>query len=53
MEEFRKEIAEMVCRMPGLKAEDVLPTIEAGRMGDLSCKIAFVLSKEKKENPSC
>ncbi len=52
MEEFRKEIAEMMCRMPGLKAEDVLPTIEAGRMGDLSCKIAFVLSKEKKENPA-
>jgi arginyl-tRNA synthetase len=52
LEELKLEIAKMVAPLAGVKEEDVLPTIEAGKMGDLSCKIAFSLSKERKENPA-
>ena len=49
---FKEEIAGMVAKAAGAKAEDVLPTIESGKMGDLSCKFAFTLAKDKKENPA-
>jgi arginyl-tRNA synthetase len=49
---FKQEIARMVAQAAGVKEEDVLPTIESGKMGDLSCKFAFTLSKERKENPA-
>lgn len=32
--------------------DDALATIEAGKMGDLSSRLAFVLAKERKENPA-
>jgi len=51
LEELKLEIAGMVAPIAGMKEEDILPTIEAGKVGDLSCRIAFSLAKERKENP--
>lgn len=52
LEELKREAAELTGKAAGVDADKVLPTIESGRFGDLSAKIAFVLAKEKKENPA-
>jgi arginyl-tRNA synthetase len=49
---LKKELAESVAKAADVKPEDVFPTIESGRFGDLSTKIAFVLAKERKANPA-
>ncbi len=52
LNKLKNEIARMVADSSQSKADEVLPTIEYGKMGDLSCKFAFVLAKEKNENPA-
>ena len=52
LNQLREEIAEMTAKALGIEAKTVLPTIEAGKFGDLSTKIAFVLAGEKKQNPA-
>lgn len=52
LDQLKKEAAQLVADAAGADANHVLPAVELGRMGDLSCKYAFVLSKEKKENPA-
>jgi len=52
LEDLKGEIAKMVAEAAKAKADDVLPTIEPGKVGDLSCRFAFVISKERKENPA-
>jgi len=42
----------MLSKASGMPTDDILPTIEPGKMGDLSSRLAFVLAKEKKENPA-
>ncbi len=50
--ELRKEIAGLVADAASVPVEDVLPTIEAGRVGDLSCRYAFIIAKQEKQNPA-
>jgi len=52
LSELKEEIARLVADAADAKEHDVLPAIESGKVGDLSCKYAFILSKEKKENPA-
>ncbi len=52
LNELKDEIARLVADAAGMKAEEVLPTIELSKVGDLSCKYAFLLAKRKKENPA-
>ncbi len=52
LDSFKEEIAKMLSEASGVPADDILPTIEPGKIGDLSSKLAFVLAKEKKENPA-
>jgi arginyl-tRNA synthetase len=49
---IKNELAKSIAEAADVKAEDVLPTIESGRFGDLSTKIAFILAKERKANPA-
>lgn len=49
---IREEIAKMVAAAAGAKEADVLPTIEPGKVGDLSCRFAFVLAGAGKGNPA-
>ncbi|MBU0531938.1 arginine--tRNA ligase [Candidatus Micrarchaeota archaeon] len=46
LDDLKHEIANMVANATNTTPEEVLPTIEVGRFGDLSTKIAFSLTKE-------
>jgi arginyl-tRNA synthetase len=50
--DFREEAARLVAEAAGTDESSVLPTVEMGKVGDISCKYAFVLAKERKENPA-
>ena len=52
LDELRREAAQIVSDAAGAQPEKVLPTIETSRISDLASKYAFILSKEKKENPA-
>lgn len=52
LELLKTEVARLVAEAAGADESSVLPTVEMGKMGDISCKFAFVLAKEKKENPA-
>ncbi len=52
LSDFKSEAARLVAEAVGAEESSVLPTIEMGKMGDISCKYAFVLAKERKENPA-
>jgi arginyl-tRNA synthetase len=52
LEELTAEIARSLATASGASEEDALASIEMGRIGDFSSRIAFILSKEKKENPA-
>ncbi len=52
LSKLKEEIAQIVADAAGTRAKDVLPTVELSKVGDLSCKYAFVLAKQKKENPA-
>jgi arginyl-tRNA synthetase len=50
--DLKEEIATLLSKATGAEVEIIIPTLEIGKMGDISSKIAFVLAKEKKENPA-
>ncbi|MBN1169601.1 arginine--tRNA ligase [Candidatus Micrarchaeota archaeon] len=49
---LKTEIAQMVAESANSDPKTVLPTIELSKMADISCKYAFILSKEKNKNPA-
>ena len=52
LDDIRAVIAEMLAEASGMKAEEILPTLEAGRIGEVSSKAAFVLAQKQKANPA-
>ena len=52
LDDLKEEIAAMVAEAAKARVEDVLPTIEPGKIGDISCRFAFVIATERKENPA-
>ncbi len=52
LSDFKEEVARLVAEAAGVEESSVLPTVEMGKLGDISCKFSFVLAKEKKENPA-
>ncbi|MFH0737669.1 MAG: arginine--tRNA ligase [Candidatus Micrarchaeota archaeon] len=52
LDELKEEAAKLLAAASGARGEDALAGLDVGKVGDLSSKIAFVLSKEKKENPA-
>jgi len=52
LEGLKEEIAAMLAKASGAKPEDVAATIEPGKMGDISSRLAFTLAKEAKGNPA-
>jgi len=54
LDKLRDEIATLIAKAAGADKQNLLPTIEVSRegFGDLSSKAAFILAKEKKENPA-
>ncbi len=51
LERIKNEIAYILADVLDVPAEEIIQTIEYSKVGDFSSKIAFVLAKEKKENP--
>jgi arginyl-tRNA synthetase len=51
LEEIKTEIARLLAAAADMMADKVYPTIEQGKVGDFSSRIAFVLAKERNENP--
>ncbi len=49
---LKDEIASMLAGATGASKEEALATIEPGKVGDISSRLAFTLAKEKKENPA-
>ncbi|MCI0504242.1 arginine--tRNA ligase [Candidatus Micrarchaeota archaeon] len=49
---LKEEIASMLAGASGASKEVALETLEPGKVGDLSSRLAFVLAKERKENPA-
>ena len=47
-----EEIAQEIAKSANLEVEFVLPSIEIGKHGEITSKIAFVIAKERKENPA-
>ncbi|HSB46661.1 MAG TPA: arginine--tRNA ligase [Candidatus Bilamarchaeum sp.] len=52
LEEMKDELARMIARAAGCSAEVAESSLEMGKIGDVSSRIAFMLAKEKKENPA-
>ncbi|MEW6749265.1 MAG: arginine--tRNA ligase [Candidatus Micrarchaeota archaeon] len=50
LDTLKEEAASLIVKATG--AKDALSSIESGKVGDLSSRIAFELAKEKKENPA-
>jgi arginyl-tRNA synthetase len=49
---LKDEIASMLAGASGTSKEEALATIEPGKVGDISSRLAFILAKETKENPA-
>ncbi|MEW6035145.1 MAG: arginine--tRNA ligase, partial [Candidatus Micrarchaeota archaeon] len=52
LEELKEEAASLIAGASGARKEDALASLEMGKVGDLSSRIAFMLAKEEKENPA-
>jgi arginyl-tRNA synthetase len=52
IEAMKEELAQMLSKAAGCSEEEAESSLEMGRIGDISSRIAFMLSKEKKENPA-
>ncbi|MBI5227697.1 arginine--tRNA ligase [Candidatus Micrarchaeota archaeon] len=50
--EIKEELAKIISKNANVSFDDALASLEGGKVGDLSSKIAFVLAKEKKANPA-
>jgi len=51
-DKIKAEIAALLAAAADVPADAALSTIEPGKIGDLSSRIAFVLAKDRKENPA-
>ncbi len=49
---MREEAASMLAAASGADKASALESLESGRMGDISSRLAFALAKEKKGNPA-
>ncbi|MBI5046421.1 arginine--tRNA ligase, partial [Candidatus Micrarchaeota archaeon] len=52
LEQIKNEIAILLATRCSIDQKDAYESLELGKFGDLSSRIAFSLSKEKKENPA-
>ncbi|MFN7991411.1 MAG: arginine--tRNA ligase [Candidatus Micrarchaeia archaeon] len=52
LDELRSELAAMIAGASGADAGLALSSLEMGKMGDISSRIAFLLSKDRKQNPA-
>ena len=52
LDDIKDEIAEALAKAGGVSRETAFSTLEVGKVGDLSSRLAFSLAKEKKENPA-
>ena len=50
--ELKEEITSAISEASGISIEIVAQSLENGKMGDISSRIAFIIAKEKKENPA-
>ncbi len=52
LDDIKESLAGLIAEASGASEEDALSSIEMGRIGDLSSRIAFTVSKGRKENPA-
>ena len=52
LEKLREDAAGLLSGASGADAEAALESMESGKVGDLSSRLAFMLAKERKENPA-
>ncbi len=52
LEELKTEVAQLLSDAAGIAADEVGPTIEIGKVGDISSSMAFVLAKKRNVNPA-
>jgi arginyl-tRNA synthetase len=52
IDEIKNELAALLAEASGAGRDVALASLEPGRVGDVSCKLAFMLAKEKNENPA-
>ncbi len=52
LDDIKEEVAALLAAASGAGKEDALSSIEMGKIGDLSSRIAFMAAKERKENPA-
>lgn len=52
IDELKEEIASLIADASGVGKDVAFASLEPGRVGDISSKLAFILAKEKKENPA-
>jgi arginyl-tRNA synthetase len=52
LEDLKEEIAQLISKAAGCGKDVAESSLEMGKIGDLSSRIAFLLAKEKKENPA-
>lgn len=51
LQQIKDEIINLL-KISSLNEEEIKNSLEYGKIGDISSKVAFILSKEKKENPA-
>ncbi|MFH1520175.1 MAG: arginine--tRNA ligase [Candidatus Micrarchaeota archaeon] len=52
LNELKEEIANLTSKAAGVSTNEALQLVELGKVGDLSSKIAFMVSKSTKQNPA-
>jgi len=52
IDDVKEEIAALLAGASGATKDEALASIEPGRIGDVSSRLAFVLAGKKKENPA-
>lgn len=52
IEDIKDELATIISKAAGCSKETAESSLEMGKIGDISSRIAFILAKEKKENPA-
>ncbi len=52
LDDIKEEVAGLLAQASGASKDEALGSIEMGKIGDLSSRIAFLSAKERKENPA-
>jgi len=52
LEKLRDEAAALIAGAAGIDKHAAMDSLESGKMGDISSRIAFTLAKERRENPA-